>query len=44
MSARNRDGIYGFLPQLVSDLPQLPSPEAAQRVGLIDPIEQRCFG
>jgi len=43
MSARDRDGVDGFLPQLIGDLPDLVHLEPAQIVGGADGVEKRRF-
>ena len=43
MSARDRDGIDGFLAQLIGHLPDLVHFEPAQIVGGADRVEKRRF-
>jgi hypothetical protein len=43
MSARDRNGIDGFLTQLIGDLTDLFHLEPAQIVRGVDGVEKRCF-
>jgi hypothetical protein len=43
MSTRYRDGIDGFLPQFIGDLPDLFQLEPAQIVGSVDCVEKWRF-
>jgi len=43
MSAGDRDGVDGFLTQLIGDLPDLLHLEPAQIVGCVDGVEKRRF-